>query len=239
METIAVIGLGNFAQKLIDELTAFDNIEIFIADKDREIVEQFRDKVKDAQIFSVINFDILKKVLPSDTKFAIVDMGHNNNETAILVTSYLKKLNIANIIVKAQGKEHAEILSLVGATQVILPDYDAAQKICQLIASQSIYEFDQISELFVMAEVKVISEPEGKMLTKSEFQSKYHLNAIAYRNDVTQQFSIIRSDDFAISPEYRIYVAGTKSDITDYIGINNESKSLSAKIKRIRNKVRR
>lgn len=233
MGTISIIGLGNFACRIIDELYALDRTEVFVADKDRVKIEQYRDKVKDAQILDVINFDLLRKIVPEDTTHAIVDMGHDNTEAAILVTNYLHKMNIENIIVKSQGDTNAEILKLVGATQVVLPDLDAAQKIVQLLVSSSVYDFLQVSSLFSMAEVSVKPELSGKTLADVEFRKKYRLNVIAYRTGEGTELSLVRSADFALITGQHLLVAGTEADIKEYIGTNAEADSAVSKIRRL------
>jgi len=233
MGTISIIGLGNFACRIIDELYELDDIEVFIADKNRAKVEQYKDKVKDAEILDVIDFELLKKIIPEDTTHAIVDMGHDNNEAAILVTNYLHKMNIKNIIVKSQGDTNAEILKIVGATQVVLPDLDAAQKVTQMLVSSSVYDFLQVSSLFLMAEVKVKPELSGKTLADCNFRQKYRLNVIAYRSHIGEELSLVRSSDFALIAGHHILVAGTEADIKEYIGTNTEADSTATKIKKL------
>lgn len=232
MGTISIIGLGNFACRLIEELSELD-VEVFIADKNRDIVERFKDKVKDSAIIDIINQDVLKKVIPEDTTHAIVDLGHDNMEAAILATNYLHKMNIKNIIVKSQGDANAEILKLVGATTVVLPDLDAAQKITQMLVSTSVYDFLQVSSLFIMAEVKVKPELSGKTLAEVEFRKKYRLNVIACRAEEGQELSLVRSSDFALISGQHLLVAGTEADIKEYIGTNVEANSVSQKAKKI------
>ncbi len=237
MGTISIIGLGNFACRIIDELYALDNTEIFIADRDRQKIEQYRDKVKDSGILDVINMDVLKKILPEDTTHAIVDMGHDNVEPAILVTHYLHDMGIENIIVKSQGDANAEILKLVGATQVILPDLDAAQRVTQMLTSSSLFDFLQVSSLFLMAEVTVKPEDTGKTLLSCEFRKKYRLNVIAYRPSEGTELCLVRSPDFALIVGQHLLVAGTESDIKEYIGTNAESNGAAAKAKKYKIKV--
>lgn len=241
MGTISIIGLGNFACRIIDELYNLEGIEVLAIDKNRSIVERYRDKVKDAQIVDVYNFDSLKKILPEDTTHAIVDLGHDNVEAAILVTNYLHKLKIPNIIVKAQGDTNKEILEIVGATQVVLPDFDAAQKITQLLVSSSIYDFLQVSSLFSMAIVSVKKEDSGKTLASCEFRKKYRLNVIGYRSQEGEELSPVRSADFALIVGQQLLVAGTEADITEYIGTNVEAASVISNIRKesFKDKVKR
>lgn len=232
MGTISIIGLGNFACRIIDELYNLEGIEVFAIDKSRSIIERYRDKVKDAQIVDVYNFDSLQKILPKDTTHAIIDLGHDNVEGAILATNYLHKMNIENIIVKAQGDANAEILKLVGATTVVLPDLAAAHQVTQTLVSSSVYDFLQVSSLFSMAIVSVKKEDSGKTLALCEFRKKYRLNVIGYRSQDGEELSPVRSSDFALIIGQQLLVAGTDADITKYIGTNAEAASVVSTIKK-------
>lgn len=220
MGIIAIVGLGNFACRCIDELAALDSVELFIADKNREIVERYKDKATHSAILDVVNFDLLKKVIPEDTTHAIVDMGHDNNEASILVTNYLHKLGIQNIFVKSQGDTNAEILKLVGATKVILPDLVAARQATQLVASTSVFDFLQVSSLFFMAEVGVKNEHVGKTLIETQIRKNFNLNVIAFRAEVGQEFDIVADGNLVLKEGMHLLVAGTEGDIKKYLGTN-------------------
>ena len=54
MVSIAVIGLGNFGCRVLDELIDSE-ADIIIIDRDREIVEKYKERVRDAYITDAIN----------------------------------------------------------------------------------------------------------------------------------------------------------------------------------------
>ena len=116
MVTIAVIGLGTFGSSVTEALLDTDT-ELVILDKDRDIVEKYKNSVTNAYITDAISEATLEKVIPPDVNAAVVDLG-SQLETSILVTNHLKKLGVPQIIVKARSDEHGEILKLVGATKI-------------------------------------------------------------------------------------------------------------------------
>ena len=181
MVTIAVIGLGTFGNRVTEALLDTDT-ELVILDKDRDIVEKYKNAVTNAYITDAINEATLKKVIPPDVNAAIVDLG-SQLETSILVTNHLKKLDVPQIIVKARSDEHGEILKLVGATKIIYPDYDAAVHIVPMLLSSALFNYMQLSENFAIAEVKVRKEIEGKTLAESSLRQKYSLNVIGLRQE--------------------------------------------------------
>lgn len=179
MATVAVIGLGTFGCRVTEELIDAD-ADIIIIDKDREVVEKYKNSVLNAYITDALSEETLRKVIPQDIDAAIVDLG-NLLESSILVTNHLKKIGVSHIIVKARSNEHGEILKLVGATKIIYPDLDAAIHITPMILNNSLFNYMQLSENFAIAEVEVHEDSDKKTLAESSLREKFYLNVIGIR----------------------------------------------------------
>src|SRR5512133_2007785 len=109
MKQFAIIGLGSFGMRMLEELLGVTS-EIIIIDKDREIIERYKDRAKAAYITDAINETALRKIIPTEIDAVIVDLG-GKIEASLMATSYLKKMGIKEIIVKAETDEHGEILA--------------------------------------------------------------------------------------------------------------------------------
>ena len=214
MVTIAVIGLGTFGNRVTEALLDTDT-ELVILDKDRDIVEKYKNAVTNAYITDAINEATLKKVIPPDVNAAIVDLG-SQLETSILVTNHLKKLGVPQIIVKARSDEHGEILKLVGATKIIYPDYDAAVHIVPMLLSSALFNYMQLSENFAIAEVKVRKEIEGKTLAESSLRQKYSLNVIGLRQEGNDEIKTAADPSLVLTAQMILLVAGTPQSIFNY-----------------------
>lgn len=214
MVTIAIIGLGTFGCRVIDELIETD-ADLIILDKDREVVEKYKNSVVNAYITDAISEDTLKKVIPQDINAAIVDLG-SQLESSILVTNHLKKIGIKNIIVKAKSNEHGEILKLVGATKIIYPDLDAAIHITPLLLSSALMNYIQLSENFAIAEIKVRKEIEGKTLAECALRQNYGINVIGYRTEDESEIQNASSPTMILKPEMILIVSGTTEEIRNY-----------------------
>jgi trk system potassium uptake protein TrkA len=210
MKQFAIIGLSRFGRRLLEELLATD-AELIIIDKDREVIELYKDKVASAYIADVLNEEIIRKLVPSSIDAAVVDLG-DRVEASILVTNYLKKLGVKEIIARAESKEHGEILDLVGATKVVFPNQEAAKRIAPFLISSQIFSYLPISSELVIAEVKVPENFFGKSLVEVDMRRKYNLNVIAYRKLDGEEY-------FFYAPEYRLQsddillVGGREEDI--------------------------
>ncbi len=214
MIQVAIIGLGMFGIRMMEEL---DQAEagLIIVDKDPEIIDQFKDKVQDAYIADAINEAALKKIIPLDIDAVIVDMG-GNVEASVMTTNYLKKLGIKKIIVKAETNAHGEILTLVGATQVVYPDLDAAQRLTPQLVSNRLFNFVQVSENFSLAEVAVTESIVGHSIFDINFRQKYGLTLVAFRHKEMEDYAFISGGSFIFEEDQILLVAGTDEAIENF-----------------------
>ena len=213
MATVAVVGLGSFGCR-ITQVLIDANADLIIIDRDREIVEKYKNSVLNAYITDAISEETLKKVIPEDVDAVVVDLG-NQLETSILVTNHLKKIGVRQIIVKARSDEHGEILKLVGATKIIYPDLDAAIHLTPLILQTTLFNYMQLSENFAIAEVSVLEEFEEKKLLESGIRQKFNLNVIGIRDGNYLDIQT-PSAETVLKKGMILLVAGSSSDIKEY-----------------------
>jgi len=213
MKQFAIIGLSRFGRRLLEELLATD-AEIIIIDKDREVIELYKDKVASAYIADVLNEEIIRKLIHPTIDAAIVDLG-DRLEVSILVTNYLKKMGVKEIIARAEGSEHGEILELVGATKVVFPNQEAAKRVAPFLVSSQIFSYLPLSSELVIAEGKVPEQFYGKSLVEVDMRRQFRLNVMAYRKLDNEEY-------FFYAPEYRLQaddillVGGREQDIDGF-----------------------
>ena len=108
---VAIIGLGFFGIRMLDELSEVGS-EIIIVDKDAEKIEKYKGKAKASYISDVINKEVFVKIIPPYIDTAIVDFD-DKLEPAILTTHYLKQMGIKNIIVQKNELKPLLIYSII------------------------------------------------------------------------------------------------------------------------------
>ena len=214
MVSIAVIGLGSFGCRVVEELEQAD-ADVIIVDKDREIIEKYKTSIHYAYISDAINEASLKKILPDDLHAAVVDLG-SQLETSILVTNHLHKMGVKHIVVKARSDEHGEILKLVGATDVVYPDLDAALHITPMLVSSALFNYVQVSENFALAEVGVREDLLGRTLADSHLREKFGLNLVAVRKAEETDFNSVSSPSMALEGSMILLVAGSNEALRKY-----------------------
>jgi trk system potassium uptake protein TrkA len=184
MKQVAIFGLSHFGRSVLEELARL-NVEVFIMDKDRARIDQYKDVASGSVILDVLNVENLRKVLPESIDAVVIDMG-DSIEGSILATSYCAKLHIKTIIVKAETEPHGEILELVGATQVVFPNKEAAKRVSPLLLSSVLLNYLPVSGKLVIAELAIPDLMIGKTIMQVELRKTHALNLLSVRRADTE-----------------------------------------------------
>ncbi|MDR2659556.1 MAG: TrkA family potassium uptake protein [Spirochaetaceae bacterium] len=179
MKQIAILGLGHFGKSILDELLEL-NANVFIIDKDRDVIDTYKDAPVSAVVLDILTVETLRKILPESIDVVVIDLG-GKIEASVLAVSYCAKLKIKSIIAKAETDSHGEILELVGATKVVFPNKEAAKRITPLLFSALILSYLPISGNLVIAELEIPESFFGKSLIETELRKKYKLNLLSIR----------------------------------------------------------
>ena len=226
MLQVAIIGLGTLGIRMLEELSA-SGAETIVIDKDKEVIQKYKDLTKTAFVTDVINEKALETVLPTEIDAVIIDMG-SNFEATIMTTNCLHKLGIKKIIVEADNDEQGEVLKMVGATQIVFPEQEAAKRITPMLLTSNLYNFMPMSEDFALAEVGIIEELDGKRLTDSNIRKEWNLNVVACRKSTEENFSFINAATYVFNKADTILVAGHNVDIIHYLSKSGNHANLTS-----------
>jgi len=149
----AVIGLGRFGIKLVEELSRMHR-EVIAIDSDSSVVEKVRDMASESLILDAVSKEALEKSGVKDVDCVIVAIGENM-EANILVTTLLKEIGVKEIISRAESSLHAKILREVGADRIVFPEEDMAVRLAHAIHFPGVQEYVDIKGPWDLAELKV------------------------------------------------------------------------------------
>lgn len=195
--------------------------ELIILDKDAEMIDRYKDLAANAYVVDAIDDEALRRVIPESLDVAVVDVG-GNIEAAILVTNSLKKMGVAEIIVKADTEERGEVFEIVGATRVVYPDREAASRIVPMLVSPSLFNFMPIGTNFVMAEVCIPEKYAGMTLIEANLRQRHGINVIALRPEEAQEYRFF-------DPEYKLrerdilLIAGKEREVMEFSGMEERA----------------
>jgi trk system potassium uptake protein TrkA len=129
-----VIGLGRFGYQIATRL-AENGKEVVAIDRDENIIASIRDHVTHAICMHAIDENALLNVGVEEMDVVIVAMGENFAESIVITTLLKTKLKIPNVITRATNDIHHDILKLVGADHVILPEREVAIRLADTLSA--------------------------------------------------------------------------------------------------------
>jgi trk/ktr system potassium uptake protein len=214
MKQFVVIGLGNFGFNVAKSLASKGN-QVLAIDKDQDRIDEIKDDVSDAIIADAKNVKVLNEFIPASIDAAIISIGENM-EASILATRYLKERKIKRIVVKALNDNHAKILELMGADEIILPEKDMAISLAQKLSSVNLLEHIPLTSEFSIVEVAAPENFIGKTLRQIKLRSKYNLLVIAVKDVLQDKFYLMPEADFKFIPDCLIIIMGRSEDIEKF-----------------------
>lgn len=214
-QQFAIIGLGSFGRRTLEKLSEASD-QILIVDNDKAVVEAHKDLAAKSYVANAINQEALERIVPQGLDVAVVDLG-DNLEAAIMVTNTLKKLGVRKIIVRADSEERGEVLRIVGASTIVYPAKDAADKLVPMLISKNLLSFMPISPSLVLAEIKVPERYVDLSLVEANFRQSRGVNVVAIRKEDGDEYVYF-------NPKYRLQAddvmlcAGTEEHIGAFTG---------------------
>lgn len=210
-----LIGLGKFGRRVLEEMLLTD-VEILIIDKDEGLIEQYKNRVEAAYVADALKEETIAKIVPATIDGVIIDLV-DKIEVSILVTNYLKKHGVRHIVATAETDEHGEILELVGATQIIFPNKEAARRITPTLISSTLFNYFPIGSGLAMAEVEVPAKYHSKTVIDANLRREVDINVIAIRSHDGEHFGFF-GPDYLFQPGDVLLVVGEEHSVNRFTG---------------------
>ena len=176
-QRFVVIGLGRFGQKLSIAL-AMSGAEVIAIDKDRNEVELIRDQVSHAVRLDSTDEEALKAQGVDKADVAIIGMGQENFEAAILTVVNLRQMGVKQIYARAESLIAGEVFSKVGATEVIYPEIESAQRWAYKLIAPQIGEKIDFATGYSLARIKAPASFDGRTVMDLQLRQKYNVNLV-------------------------------------------------------------
>lgn len=185
----AVIGLGKFGTKLVEELSNM-GLEVIAIDDDISAIEKVKNVASESLILDAINKEALEKSGVKDVDCVIVGFG-KDMEASILVTTLLKEIGAKEIIARAENPLHAKILKKVGADRVVFPEEDMAVRLAHAIHFPGVHEYIDISGPWDLAELKISKDSKliGKKIVDIRNKFKEGINILMVEREKGKIFN--------------------------------------------------
>jgi trk system potassium uptake protein TrkA len=211
MKRVVVIGLGIFGFNIAKDL--YENgIEVIAIDKSKEIIQKIRDFSTKAILADGTDKEVIESIGIQEDDIVIISFGEDL-AASTLITLHLKEMKIKNIIVKAPNEDHKRVLEKVGATQVIIPEREVADKVAKGIISPNVLDYIPLSEDYTISEIVPPAGFMGKTIGELHLRTKYHMEVIAIREVLPDRVTMVPRADFVIKDSDVLVVIGKEDDI--------------------------
>jgi trk system potassium uptake protein TrkA len=180
MARFAVIGLGRFGQKLAIAL-AMSGAEVIAIDKNRETIELIADQVSHAVRLDSTDEEALKAQGVDKVDVAIIGIGQGTGrgfESAILTVVNLRQLGVTQIYARAEDLIAGEVFSKVGATEVIYPEIESAQRWAYKLIAPQIGEKIDFAPGYSLGRIKAPASFDGRTVMDLQLRQKYNVNLV-------------------------------------------------------------
>jgi len=221
MRKFAVIGLGRFGQKLAITLT-MSQAQVIAIDQNREIIEQIRDQVTHAVRLDSTDEDALLAQGIDKVDVAIVGIGQGGRgfESAILTVVNLKTIGVPQIYARAESLIQGQVLSKIGATEVIYPEIESAQRWAYKLITPQITDKIDFAPGYSIASLIAPAGYHEKTVLDLQFRQKYGVNLVSIKRgektgDTREKGEIINVPlpDTVIYEGDILMVAGSDADL--------------------------
>lgn len=179
-----VIGLGQFGMGLVKTLSR-KNVDVVAIDTDEKKIQMASAFISEAYCMDGTQEEALASLKPRLRDVCICATGDQSKEAAIISTALLKQMGAKRVIARANDELHARILRLVGADEVINPEWEFGAKFANRIINQHILEEMSLGEDLVVTELKVPQQFLGKSLIDLDLRRRYEITIIAIRNTIS------------------------------------------------------
>ncbi len=179
MRRFAVIGLGRFGKKLAIAL-AMSGAEVIAIDKNRDEIELITDQVSHAVRLDSTDEEALKSQGVDKMDVAIIGIGQGAGgfESAILTVVNLRQMGIKQIYARAEDLIAGEVFSKVGATEVIYPEIESAERWAFKLIAPQIGEKIDFAEGYSLARIKAPASFNGRTVMDLQLRQKHNVNLV-------------------------------------------------------------
>jgi len=211
MKRAVVIGLGIFGFNIVRDLYE-KGLEVIAIDKNKEVVQRIKDHCTKAILADGTDKEVMESIGIHEDDVVIISFGEDL-AASTLITLHLKEMKVKHIIVKAPNEDHKRVLEKVGATEVIIPEREIADKVARSVISPNILDSIPLSEGFTITELIPPASFYGKTIGDLHLRARHHIEVIAIREVLPERLTMVPRADFVIKDSDILVVIGKEMDI--------------------------
>jgi trk system potassium uptake protein TrkA len=211
MRRVIVIGLGIFGFNIAKDL--YENgLEVIAIDKNKEVIQKIKDFSTKAILADGTDKEVIESIGIHGDDVVIISFGEDL-AASTLITLHLKEIKVKTIIVKAPNEDHKHVLEKIGATEVIIPEREMADKVAKSLITPNVLDYIPLSEGYTICELVPPASFMGKTIGELHLRSRYHIEVIAVREMLPERLTMVPRAEFVIKDSDVLVVIGKEKDI--------------------------
>jgi trk system potassium uptake protein TrkA len=211
MKRFIVVGLGNFGTSVTEALYAQGH-EVIAVDINEAAVDRISPHVTRAAVGDGRQVSTLERIGAKQADAAIVTTGEDIT-ASILALMALRDLGVPEVYVKVISRDHARVMTRLGATETVFPERDSAIALGARLSGAALLNYVRLGTGFSMQEMAVRQEWIGKSLRTLELRQKYSISVIAVHDILNDTIYPAPDPDMKLHDSLTLLVAGRDEDL--------------------------
>jgi trk system potassium uptake protein TrkA len=172
-----------------------------------------RDHVTEVIIAYATDKDTLEELGIDKVDGAIVSLGEIKIGPSMLATLPLKDMGLDNIIVKAISREHGRIVEKIGASKIVFPEQELAQRLAKKLTFTHVFEQVDLPEGYSLVEILAPRKLQDRTLQEAQIRSNYGITVVWIKRKLPSSKVI----SILPNPDDKVY----KDDVLFLLGLND------------------
>ena len=185
MKSVLVIGMGRFGRHLATKMQELGN-DVMIVDRDADLVNEVAEIFTDSHIGDCTNEAVIRSLGVNKMDICFVSIGEDF-QSSLVITSLLKRAGAKHVVAKANQEIQADLLTRIGADEVVYPEREIAEKLAVRYNANNIFDYIQLTSDYSIYEIPVPTAWVGKTIAEVDVRRKHRVNIIAIKCENTLQ----------------------------------------------------
>ncbi len=209
MKSIIVIGAGKFGHYFCRCLSELD-CEVMIVDENEEKLSDMLSYVSSAKVGDCTRRDVIASLGVTDFDDAVVCIPENF-QNSLQIVDLLVECGAKKVTAVASTEIQAKFLAKSGATDVVFPDKDRAERLAVAISDDAVFDYLKLTDGFAIYELVPPKKWIGQTVVSVDVRRKYNVNIIAVKT--AEGHIILPTGDYVFKANEHLMVFGTVKDV--------------------------
>ncbi|SOC53527.1 potassium channel family protein [Ornithinimicrobium cerasi] len=177
-DPVLVVGLGRFGSAVCESLVR-QGVEVIAVDTDEGRVQKYADELTHTVRADGTDGEAMRQLGVQDLTRAVVAIG-SDIESSVLTVITLSEAGVRTIYAKAITRKHGKILTSIGATHVIYPEFIMGQRVAHMVTG-GLSDYLEFEDEFAIARCSAPEETWGRPLSESAVRTRHTITVVGVK----------------------------------------------------------